>query len=55
MNFTKLITRNQYEKIARANGVKGAHTLPYKELERLATEIVAQRRATYRASQREAR
>ncbi len=50
MDFTKLITRNQYERVLRAAGVKSAHKLPYSELERIAAEIVARNRAAYKAA-----
>ncbi len=56
MDFSKLITRNQLEKAARANGIKGAHKLPYSELEQIVAQVTAANRAAYKAlSQREAR
>ncbi len=55
MDFTKLITRNQYERVLRASGVKGAHRLSYSELERVAAEIVARNRAAYKAAVMEGR
>jgi hypothetical protein len=55
MDYSKLITRQQYERVLRADGRKGAHRLPYSELERIAAEIAARNRAAYKASVAEGR
>ena len=55
MDFTKLITRNQYEKVARARGYRQAHLMSYTDLERIAIEAEEENRALYkRAREKEA-
>ena len=55
MDFTKLITRNQYEKVARAKGYRQAHLMSYADLERIAVESAEENKALYkRAKEKEA-
>ena len=55
MDFSKLITRNQYEKVARAKGYRQAHLMSYVDLERIATESAEEAKALYkRAKEKEA-
>ena len=55
MDFTKLITRNQYEKVARAKGYRQAHLTSYVDLERIAIEAEKESKALYkRAKEKEA-
>ena len=55
MDFTKLITRNQYEKVARERGYCQAHLMSYADLERIAIEAEEKNKALYkRAREKEA-
>ena len=48
MDFSKLITRNQYEKVARARGYRQAHLMSYADLERIAIEAEKESKALYK-------
>ena len=55
MDFTKFITRNQYEKVARERGYRQAHLMSYADLERIAIEAEKEAKALYRrAKEKEA-
>lgn len=48
MDFSKLITRSQYEATAKALGHKRVELMPYGELERIAAEFAAEQHARYK-------
>ncbi len=51
MDFTKLITRNQYERLAKVKGYKNAYLLSFEELERIAGEGEEEAKALYKRAQ----
>jgi deoxycytidine triphosphate deaminase len=51
MDFSRLITRNQYEQVARAQGINPTR-LSYKELEQLVERIYEERRKVYQQSKK---